>query len=170
MAKTLHEPTPTSAVARLLDRGAAARALQPVSDSAPRDIEPATRTTAVQDLNKPPPTPAPATKREFLLSTDAERTFNQLMTLYRDATGSRLTSSQLFRAILRAIAHALPEIEREVCRLGAMRLPANGRGFESQREHFERRLATAFAAGMRAAATYHLEADEAARTRDRTGR
>jgi hypothetical protein len=48
----------------------------------------------------------------------------------------------------------MPELEREAERLGRIKRPRNVRGKEHERELFERRIAAAFMAGMRAASVY----------------
>ena len=59
--------------------------------------------------------------------------------------------SELLRAVLVAVAHAMPELTREASNIGPLRRPKNDRGNEALRDELERRIATAFVAGMRAA-------------------
>lgn len=113
---------------------------------------------------------APRIKREFILTNEAENTFCELFALLRRTTRSRLTASQLFRAMLKATKRALPALQYEAHQLGPMRLPGNSRDAYPQREAFEERLALAFARGLSAAAALQAAAPEPAPTRDRTGR
>jgi hypothetical protein len=45
----------------------------------------------------------------------------------------------------------MPELEREVGRMGKIKRPQNIRGKEHERESFEQKIAAAFVSGMRAA-------------------
>lgn len=149
MARTLTDPAPTSAVARLLDRDAALRALQPT----PAGSAAFTGSTTSAVRASPDATAvAGRIKREFILTDESEATFAELLALFRRATQTRLTASQLFRAMLRAVEDALPMLQYEAERLGPLRLPGNGRDAQPLRDEFEARVAAAFGAGLRAAA------------------
>ena len=169
MPKPILEPAPTSSVARLFDAGAAARALAPVdarpagpegptgsqsNAPEPASREPASPHAGVPDRGQPPPTTGePANlKRELVLTRSADEAFTRLVDLYRRSTGTRLTASHVARAMLAAVAHAMPYVEREARGLGAMRLPGNARGREAERERLEAAIARAFLRGLRAAA------------------
>ncbi len=167
MAKALRESIPSSSVARLLDKSAATRALEPMESMGQVDADRQER-----DHPEPSCTPTPARqiKREFILSPEADDAFSRLLDIFRRSTQTRLSASYMLRALILAAGHALPTLEREARRLGRLRLPGNGPGTEALRESFERRLAAAFVAGMRATDSYELSADETARSRDRTGR
>jgi hypothetical protein len=91
-------------------------------------------------------------KREVILSAAADEVLSSLIQAFRSTTHTRLSASHVVRAMLMGAGHALPELEREIQRLGPMKLPSNGLGFHRKREQFEGRLAAAFVAGMRAAA------------------
>lgn len=78
----------------------------------------------------------------------------RLVDLYRRATGTRLTTSHVARAVLCGVEHSMASLEREARKLGPMRLPSNARGRELERERFESRLADAFISGIRAAAAF----------------
>lgn len=176
MAKPLREPPPSSSVARLFDMGAAARA---IATPPPEPLSPPVASAAVEETTRDRPltpdrpirTPAapvpqqpavpqpsgeqPTLKRELVLTPTADQTFGTLVELYRRSTGTRLTSSHVARAMLKAVAHCMDELEREASRIGPLKLPANARGRELERERFEARIADAFAAGMRASAAFH---------------
>ncbi len=149
MPKTLTDPPPTSSVARLLDRGAVARALSPnssrpgASSSSLETVE----VTLVSDHGVGP-RPSPI-KREFVLTPETDATLATLVSIYRQATGSRLSASHIVRALLRAAERGLESIEREAQRLGLLKLPSNGKGHEAQRKAFEAKLAGGFIAAMR---------------------
>jgi hypothetical protein len=106
------------------------------------------------------PAPAPArrlfeagepanVKREFVLTPSADETLRTLVSTFERATGATITKSHLLRALLRAAAGALPEVEEEAALLGRMKRPSNARGNEPERDEFERRLARAILAGLR---------------------
>lgn len=165
MAKTLRDTTPTSSVARLLDRDAANRALQPHAGGAawpaPSDSV-STEPAGYQDV--------PRIKREFTLTPETEDTFASVLAMFQRTTRCRLTASQLFRAILRAAAWSMPSLTYEAHQLGPQRMPGNGRNAHALRQVFEQRLAAAFAAGIRPAVAPPVRADESALIRDRPGR
>lgn len=145
MAQPLRQPAPSSAVARLLDPSAAARAVAAQPPSAPvAAAQPAAERSTVAAT--------PCINRELVLTPAAARALDRLVEVFREATGSRLSTSHAARALLVATAACIEPIEREARRLGALRLPGNARGREGERERFERRLAAAIVAGFRAAA------------------
>jgi hypothetical protein len=89
--------------------------------------------------------------RQFALTPSTDRTLKRLIAAYGEATGLDLKHSQLLRAILVAVAYAMPELTREATHIGRLRRPKNDRGSESLRDGLERRIAAAFVSGMRAA-------------------
>ena len=145
MAKTLNERPPTSSVARLLDRHAVARALGPAVST------PVRSEAACSGLPQEIPVVAQPSiiKREFVLTPETEEMLENLVQTYRQATGARISNSQLIRAILRCMSYGHGAIEREARRLGALRLPSNAKGRETEREAFERNLGASFVAAMR---------------------
>ncbi len=169
MAKTLRDSTPTSSVARLLDREAANRALQSNPLATPWPAQPGAMTSAPETA-LPSPEDVPRIKREFILTQEAEDTFCEMLALVRRTTRCRVTASQFFRAMLKAAHWSMPSLAYEAHQLGPQRMPGNGRSAQAQREAFEQRLAAAFAAGIRPAATPPVRADEPAQIRDRPGR
>lgn len=169
MPKRLQQPPPTSAVARLLNREVANRAVAPIRDE-PIELPVVASPDVPAVPAEPLPENVPRIKREFILSDEADGTFNDLLLLFRRATHTRLTASQLFRSILKALRQTLPVLQYEAKQLGRMRLPGNGREATRQRQEFERRLSEALAAAFRTAATIQASAQEAAPARDRPGR
>lgn len=89
-------------------------------------------------------------KRELALSTQTDETFTRLVEIFRRHTGTRLSSSHLARALLLGMGCCLDRIEREAKRCGRQKLPSNARGREAERESFERTIARAVIAGIRA--------------------
>ena len=151
MPKPLMRQQPSSSVARLLEPGVAVGALVPIrSELSERQLlnnsqEPVRNRarTATGELAN--------ITRQFILTESTDEVLQQLVQLYSRAAGSQLTNSHVLRAILKGIAHAMPELEREVGRMGKIKRPQNIRGKEHERESFEQKIAVAFASGMRAA-------------------
>jgi len=158
MAKPLTARPPSSAVARLFDEDAAVRAAATLAlTSTPaRDASTAAQRPTGQSLpgnwpGSPAATGEPATiKRELILTPAAEATLIRLVAIYRQATGTKLTTSHVARAVLHAVGTCLPLIEREASKIGQMPLPSNAKGREAERDSFERRLAQAFLASLAA--------------------
>ncbi|MGA2501781.1 MAG: hypothetical protein ABSH20_28910 [Tepidisphaeraceae bacterium] len=142
MPKAIERPIPSSSVAWLFDCGAAARAI----------AEPkATVLPVVEIPPVPPPVPSLSfsvpvrqstlVKRELVLTAQTDEIFTQLVTALRQATGTRLNASHAARALLRAVAGAIPKIVSQETPTRPLRLPAKARGQETQREAFEQQLA-----------------------------
>jgi hypothetical protein len=79
--------------------------------------------------------------------------------IYSRAGGVGLKSSEVMRAVLVALEYAAPELEREATRIGRLKRPKNDRGIEGLRNRFERRIARAIIAGLRATAPPEEDAD-----------
>jgi hypothetical protein len=91
----------------------------------------------------------PRIKRELVLTASADQTLTRLVSAFRSATDTRLTTSHAVRSLLKAVALCLDLIERESHQVGPVRLPSNARGREQDRERFEALLADAVLRGMR---------------------
>lgn len=139
MARRLDRIAPTSSVARLLDRSAAAGAL-----ATPATVPAA---VAAPPLGRLPPT---LVKRELVLSREADERFQTLVDACRQATGTRLTASHVARALIRVVAGAMPSIQQSLDELGPQRLPSNAPAFDQDRARFELRLARAIGRGLSA--------------------
>ncbi|MGD9689152.1 MAG: hypothetical protein AB7K52_00625 [Phycisphaerales bacterium] len=151
MAKQLVTAPPSSSVARLLDLGAAARAVSapPTLVGSSAERQPAGGSVPqVDERRELNPGIRPSINREFLLTPDADETFSRLVEIYRRGTGARLNSSHVLRVILKAVAHRMDTLEAEARKLGPMRLPSNARGTDQLRERFEANIADAFVRGM----------------------
>lgn len=154
MARTLRNPPPTSSLARLLDSDAAARATSRQQDL-PKDQYGGNAAPADRDVRS---YPRPETewpdvirrsriKREVLLCSETDETLDEVVRLLRLSTRSRVTTSHVVRALLRAISRRLDEIRRQAVHLGPRRLPSNSAGSEHARRDFEEALAAIFFAG-----------------------
>jgi hypothetical protein len=161
MPKPLTKPQPTSSVAKLLEPGVAAAALAPVGapshTTQTNGSVPALGQADAGNLMVVTGVPTGEIAnitRQFILTPTTDETLKRLITIYNRASGANLTNSHVLRAILKGVAHAMPELEREAARLRALKRPSNARGKEALREEFEQKLAAAFIAGMRAAAVY----------------
>lgn len=91
----------------------------------------------------------PNIKREFILTRGADETLDDVVRLLSRATGTSVSNSHLLRAVLKLVAHAMPQIERAASHLGPMKRPGNARGNEAERNAYEDRLAEVIAAGLR---------------------
>lgn len=154
MAKPLAVRPPSSAVARLFDRDAAGRAagIGPAPTPAMPETPGHTGVPPTIALSSSATTGEAANiKRELVLTQSADATLTRLVAIYRHATGTKLTTSHVARAMLDSIATCLPFIEREAAAIGQLTLPSNARGREAQRDRFERRIARAFQGGIAAA-------------------
>lgn len=157
MPRPLRDSPPSSAVARLLDVGAASRAVAATAVSAPEATIFVPPTTAAPQSGNRGLDGALLIKREFVLTPVTEQSLTQLIDVIRRATGARVSASHVLRALLLATQHAQASIGTEARRVGPLRLPSNARGRESERAAFERRITVALVAGMRSAATLDLD-------------
>jgi hypothetical protein len=136
MAKPLTQDQPSSAVARLLEPGVGRAALQEASRGRGRaEAEPTGET--------------PTIKREFILTPQADETLKHLVDVFSRATGTQVTNSHLLRAALKALAEAMPAIERGASELGRLKRPSNARGREAERERYEEAIARALSQASR---------------------
>lgn len=150
MAKPLNKPQPTSSVANMLDLGVGAAALAKPSK---REIVPPT--PVANDIPPQPVVIEPAGEpanihRQFILTRSTDETLKKLVRIYSRAGGVDLKSSEVMRAVLIALEHAAPELEREAGRIGRLKRPKNERGNEGLRDRLERRIARAIIAGTKA--------------------
>jgi len=134
----------------MLDLGVGAAAL--ATPSHRENVPPTPVTNDIQTLPTPPePTGDPANiHRQFILTRSADETLKKLVRIYSRAGGVDLKSSEVMRAVLIALEHAAPELEREATRIGRLKRPKNDRGNEGLRDRLERRIARAIIAGVRA--------------------
>jgi hypothetical protein len=95
---------------------------------------------------------SPTIKREFMLTRLADDSlFEAIRTLSR-ATGTSLSQSHLLRVMLKVVANAIPEIEREASRLrGTLKRPGNTRENQAEREEYELKIAKAIATALKSA-------------------
>lgn len=142
MAKALHSDRPSSSIARLLDPASATRAMEPRPERAT-----GTHTPPEHPAPQPaggrarPPFRHDAThlKRELVLSPHADETFNRLIEALRRSTGTRLTASHAFRALMRAVHPGIGTIPG--ARGERLRLPSNAPAYQHERDEFENALA-----------------------------
>lgn len=148
MPRTLRQPPPTSSVARLLDTGAATRAISRQQDS-PAALPPGDSSTRSDgetangsEVAYPSAESAPRRiKREILLCPETDETLDELVRFLRLGTRARVTTSHLVRALLRAVAPDLQSIRLRAAQLGPRRLPSNAPGSEAARRQFEELIA-----------------------------
>jgi hypothetical protein len=160
MAKPLTRPQPLSSVAGMLQPGIGAQALSkpapahvpvPISEAQPPQPATFVPPPAAKPKLAVPTGEIPNVPRQFTLTASTDRVLRRIVGIYSEAAGMDLKHSELLRAILMAVEHAVPELEREAAVIGKIKRPKNDRGREAEREALERRIAKAFIAGMRAA-------------------
>lgn len=156
MPKVLTKPQPTSSVAKMLEPGVGAHVTakpEAVTQSErPLPVQPMALVQKANQDEIQPSGEVPDIPRQFTLTAKTDRTLKRLIATYSEATGMELKHSELLRAVLLAVEHAMPELEREARGIGRLKRPKNDRGREAEREALEQRIAKAFLAAMRATA------------------
>jgi hypothetical protein len=107
--------------------------------------------TRGQDSPRPDTSTTPIIKREFMLTPAADDTLFQAVRVLSRATGTNLSNSHFLRVMLKVVAEAMPQIEKEASRLGKLKRPGNAPGNQPEREEYEQRIAVAVAAAIAAA-------------------
>lgn len=155
MPKPLSKPQPTSSVAKMLEPSVGAQVIakpEPVATPIlPLPVQPQLGSLPRHQGEMRASGEVPDVPRQFTLTASTDRTLKRLIATYSEATGIDLKHSELLRAVLAAVEHAMPELVREAQGIGPLRRPKNDRGREAEREALEREIARAFSAGMRAA-------------------
>lgn len=131
---TAEAPAPIARVFEVAEQKPASRTMRIVP---PRAESQAMRTAEPVDR-----------QREFQLTRTTDETLEDLILVYKRATGAEVTRSHVLRAILKAIAERMPELKREAEAIGPLRRPSNARGFEEAREEFEDQIKGAFLKGI----------------------
>jgi hypothetical protein len=103
----------------------------------------------------------PDIKREVQISPMLDDALREAVRLLSRATGSNPSNSHLIRALLMAVAHAMPEIQQESQKIGRLERPSNVQTSREARELYERKLAVALVAAIKSAPP--LLADETSR-------
>lgn len=154
MPKPLTKPQPTSSVAKMLEPSVGAQVIakpEPVATTIlPLPVQPHVGSLPRQQVDMRASGEVPDVPRQFTLTAKTDRTLKRVIATYSEATGIDLKHSELLRAILVAVEHAMPELIREAQVIGRLRRPKNDRGREAEREELERNIAKAFVAAMRA--------------------
>lgn len=145
MPRTLRQSPPSSSVARLLDASAATRAIARPNEFQAETESGVPSSTSKADYAGPAFPPADMNarriKREILLCPETEETLDELVRFLRLGTRSRVTTSHMVRALLRAVAPDLDAIRQRAAQLGPRRLPSNAPGSEAARRQFEQMIA-----------------------------
>lgn len=154
MAKPLTKPQRQSSVSNMLDISVGAAALS--KPSVQESMTPTPITNEASLFPKRNKTTGEATNiyRQFIFTGSSDDTLKRLLNIYSKATGLDLKGSEVMRAVLIALDHAAPELEREAARIGRLKRPKNERGNEDLRDQLERRIASAIIAGTRAAKVF----------------
>jgi len=143
----------------MLDLGVGAAAL--AKPSRRENVPPTSEANEIipQPAPAEPPGESANIHRQFILTRSADDTLKKLVRIYSRAGGVDLKGSEVMRAVLVALEHAAPELEREAARIGRLKRPKNDRGNEGLRDRLERRIARAIIAGLRATTPPEEEAD-----------
>jgi len=94
----------------------------------------------------------PKIHREFVLTQAADITMEDAIRVLSQGTGTQPTRSHFLRAVLKAISHALPELEDKAGAIPKLKRPSNWSTKEAaqEREEYERGLARALVAAIKA--------------------
>src|SRR6516162_5590596 len=96
----------------------------------------------------------PNIKREFVLTPLADYILQDTVRLFSKAIGTDITNSHMLRVILKAVAHSMPVLEKEVLQIGKLKRPSNARASQLDREEFERKLAAVLVSAFRKSPPY----------------
>ena len=140
MAKEI-KPSPSSSAARFLTPESAGQAVVAggikSNDSAglkrPADESPADVPRMLQKV-----------KREFVLTRETDAAINEVVSVLRETSNARLSSSHVLRGLARLLMAHLPAIRNAAVAMGPQRLPATGTGHALARLAFERYLVRVF--------------------------
>lgn len=150
MARPLRDPPPSSSIARLLDAEAAARATSRQEGLSLSQVASAGHVDHAQShpahADWPDAFQPRRVKREVLLCPETDETLDEVVRILRLNTRSRVTTSHVVRALLRATHRRLEVIRSQASQLGPRRLPSNAPGAEQTRRNFEEALAAIFLA------------------------
>jgi hypothetical protein len=151
MPKPLLRPQPTSSVANIIEENVARAALARVAPAHRVVDDTHHEDHATPAVDTELLTETPTIRRQFILTPSTDLTLKQVVAVYSKAAGSELTNSHFLRAMLKAIEHAMPQLEQEAEHMGKLKRPKNDRANEAHREEFERKLASSIVTGMRVA-------------------
>src|SRR5262245_40766694 len=115
-----------------------------------KDTEP-TRERTARPVATAEASDYPSIKREFMLTRLADESLHEAIRVLSRATGTTLSNSHFLRVMLKVVANAMPEIEREASQLGKLKRPGNARENQAEREEYELKLAKAIAAALKSA-------------------
>jgi hypothetical protein len=139
MAKPLDKTPPSSSAARLLDPSVVARATVPVKTSFPQNTAGGTA---------PPETARALTKREFILDDDSDQALIELLRVIREGTGTRLSASQVLRALIWSVLPMSESLLLHLSNSGPWKLPGNGVEADAARAAFHLRLVEAIRSSL----------------------
>jgi hypothetical protein len=108
----------------------------------------------------------PTIKREFMLTPLADDGMHEAIRVLSRGTGTTLSKSHFLRILIKVIASAIPDIEREVSELGKLKRPANTRESQVDREEYEQQIAQAVAAALKTAPPPGMDTGSSRKGRD----
>ena len=99
------------------------------------------------------PRPLEKVKREFVLTRETDAAISEVVTLLRDTTTARLSSSHVLRGLARLLMKRLPALKSAAVASGPRRLPSTSPEQLGARVDFEQFLATIFELALGSHAT-----------------
>lgn len=90
------------------------------------------------------PRPLEKVKREFVLTRETDAAISEVVTLLRETTSARLSSSHVLRGLARLLMRRLPALKSAAVACGQRRLPSTSREQLGARVDFEQFLAGIF--------------------------
>jgi hypothetical protein len=157
MATPLKKPQMRSSISRFLNAEALERANAPLEEPAREEIPqeviaPKPKEAAPRSKVVPisAPKPVKTKSREFLLTLEQDAVLDELVSIFRTATGTRTTASHVLLATLSLLSEHIPAIRREVEKIGPLHRPANQVGYNSDEwKEFEQNIEAVLKAGLR---------------------
>ncbi|MDX2116827.1 MAG: hypothetical protein SFY96_01450 [Planctomycetota bacterium] len=94
------------------------------------------------------PRPLEKVKREFVLTRETDAVISEVVTLLRETTSARLSSSHVLRGLARLLMRRLPALKNAAIASGLRRLPSTSPEQLGARVDFEQFLAGVFELGL----------------------
>jgi len=93
---------------------------------------------------------AAKTHQQFILTDSTAAAFETFVSSIGGALKSRgLTRSHVMRSVIKAVMHSNLYILHEISKCGPQKIPSNAKGFESERDALETKIAMAIVKGFR---------------------
>lgn len=93
--------------------------------------------------------PAKTKSRDILLDQDQDDVIEEIASIFRSATGTRPSASNILRATLEIMKSHIPAIRSEAARVGELRRPSYSAGHNAVVKEYESALAQAIGRGLK---------------------